>query len=105
MGTARGEQSAARPRLVREPLEWNADARCRTADPELFFHPIGERGSDHDARDRNAKAVCAGCPVRVQCGEWALERREPYGVWGGMTEDERRKILHRAARARLGVAA
>ncbi|MFC5906490.1 WhiB family transcriptional regulator [Streptacidiphilus monticola] len=74
---------------------WQQQARCRDVDPALFFHPAGERGPAHDHRDAVAKRVCAGCPVREPCAEYALRTREPYGVWGGLTEHERRAVLAR----------
>lgn len=108
----KGGQTGSRPRLVQKPEEWQEAAACRTADSSVFFHPAGERGNQHDAREAAAKRICAECPVMAECGQAALARREQYGVWGGMTEDERRKILgqrrpggRRPAAARLEVAA
>ncbi|MGD8148569.1 WhiB family transcriptional regulator [Ornithinimicrobium sp. Y1694] len=69
--------------------EWQYDGACRTVSPEVFFHPEGERGPARRERDERAKAVCATCPVLQQCRDQALTAREPYGVWGGMTEAER----------------
>ncbi|WP_131771004.1 WhiB family transcriptional regulator, partial [Candidatus Protofrankia californiensis] len=60
---------------------------------ELFFHPEGERGPARAAREAAAKAVCARCPVIQACAEHALQAREPYGVWGGLSESEREAIL------------
>ena len=75
--------------------DWQLAAACRGADSNLFFHPEGERGAARVARELAAKAVCAHCPVLVQCAHHALTVREPYGVWGGMTEDEREAIYTR----------
>lgn len=72
--------------------DWQLRGRCRTVDPSLFFHPEGERGTTRAARDDAAKAVCATCPVLRQCATHALAVREPYGVWGGMSEDDRELI-------------
>ncbi len=69
--------------------DWQFAGACRTVSPEVFFHPEGERGSKRRTRDSQAKRVCLGCPVLAQCRDHALAVREPYGVWGGMTEDER----------------
>ncbi len=69
--------------------DWQFDGSCRTVSPEVFFHPEGERGSKRRSRDSQAKQVCLGCPVLDQCRNHALTVREPYGVWGAMTEDER----------------
>jgi WhiB family transcriptional regulator, redox-sensing transcriptional regulator len=80
------------PGPVADLWEWQLDGSCRTADPRLFFHPEGERGPARRDRDAAAKAVCASCPVLQQCRRHALTVREPYGVWGGMTEDERNAL-------------
>ncbi|PFG18985.1 WhiB family transcriptional regulator [Serinibacter salmoneus] len=73
--------------------EWQYEGACRKAEPSIFFHPEGERGSARRRRDEAAKAVCAQCPVVAMCREHALSVREPYGVWGGLSEDERVAIL------------
>jgi WhiB family transcriptional regulator, redox-sensing transcriptional regulator len=74
---------------------WRELAACRDYDPELFF-PIGKTGLGR-AEVRQAKAVCAGCPVREQCLEFALGTGQEFGVWGGYDEDERR-VLRRPLR-------
>ncbi len=73
--------------------DWRLAAACRGEDPSIFFHPEGERGAMKMARDNAAKAVCARCPVVKQCAAHALSVREPYGVWGGLTEEDREFIL------------
>ena len=73
--------------------EWQYEAACRDLDTELFFHPEGERGSTRRRRAANAKAICATCPVIEQCRSYALAAQEPYGIWGGMTEEERREEI------------
>lgn len=78
--------------------EWQYRGACRDADSEIFFHPEGERGGTRKRRDEAAKAVCATCPVLEQCREYALSNAEPYGVWGGMTEEERQQYLQRKRR-------
>lgn len=65
---------------------------CREVDPSLFFHPEGERGPARGTRDAAAIAVCIPCPVFELCREYALAVREPYGVWGGLSEDDRVRI-------------
>ena len=75
--------------------EWQLRGACRGADPDLFFHPEGERGAARHDRDALALAVCAGCPVVPECAAHALVVREPYGVWGGMTEDDRETLRAR----------
>ena len=69
---------------------WAAYAACRGADPDLFFPGEGE---DAEAAVR----ICGGCPVRAECLEWALETRVRYGVWGGTTERDRRRLVRRTA--------
>jgi WhiB family transcriptional regulator, redox-sensing transcriptional regulator len=74
---------------------WRQDAACRDLDPNLFFPP-----SDEEAAP--AKAVCATCPVREECLEYALVTRQDDGVWGGLDETERKRLRRRrqaAARA------
>ena len=87
----------ARQALARVPDDsawfWQDLASCRTADPELFYHPQNERGLRRIRRERAAKAVCAGCPVRPECADYALRAREPFGVWGGFSEEEREQLL------------
>ena len=73
--------------------EWQLEGACRTEDTELFFHPEGERGPSRSGREAAAKAVCATCPVIAACREHALSAREPYGVWGGLSEHDREQIL------------
>jgi WhiB family transcriptional regulator, redox-sensing transcriptional regulator len=69
--------------------DWQLVGACRDADPSLFFHPENERGSARSNRDSAAKAICSQCHVVGQCRSWALKVREPYGVWGGLSEDDR----------------
>ena len=76
--------------LLDDDRPWAAYAACRDADPDWFFP--GPEG-DH----RSAVRVCAGCPVREECLEWALETRMRYGIWGGLTERERRRLIRRSA--------
>jgi WhiB family redox-sensing transcriptional regulator len=76
---------------------WQERSNCLGVDPDLFFP---ERG----ASTREAKAVCKGCEVRVECLEYALAHGEKFGIWGGLSERERRRVrrqraLERRARA------
>jgi WhiB family redox-sensing transcriptional regulator len=73
--------------------EWQLDAACRELDTEMFFHPENERGPRRAAREAAAKAVCARCPVMAECAAHALRAREPYGIWGGLSESERDDVL------------
>lgn len=68
------------------------DVPCRTADPELFFHPHDERGAPRRERRRKAQAVCARCPVTSECLRESLHYREEYGTWGGVEEQHRRRM-------------
>jgi WhiB family redox-sensing transcriptional regulator len=72
---------------------WQLDAACRGMDSSLFFHPPNERDAARENRAARAKAICRGCPVVAECLDHALRVREPYGVWGGRTEDERARLL------------
>ncbi len=86
--------------------DWQLRGLCRGKDSSLFFNPEGERGAARTSREAAAKEICMNCPVLISCAEHALKVREPYGVWGGMTEDERlehharQKALARAQAAR-----
>ncbi len=77
------------PGPVADLWQWQLDAACRSTGSDIFFHPEGERGPARRNRDLAAKTVCASCPVVAQCRAHALGVREPYGVWGGMSEAER----------------
>jgi WhiB family transcriptional regulator, redox-sensing transcriptional regulator len=68
--------------------QWRSMAACRSADPELFF-PISSSGQSM-AQEAEAKAICAECPVRRECLAFALRTHQAHGVWGGMSEQERR---------------
>jgi len=67
------------------PPEWTTDALCAQVDPELFYPESG-------APNRDAKRVCGRCEVRAECLAYALANRERFGVWGGTTERERRRM-------------
>ncbi|MGH9224375.1 MAG: WhiB family transcriptional regulator [Acidimicrobiales bacterium] len=69
---------------------WRDRAACRGSDPDLFF-PIGSTGVAVEEL-RAAKALCATCPVREQCLAFALATNQEAGVWGGASEDERRRL-------------
>ncbi|WP_027587101.1 MULTISPECIES: WhiB family transcriptional regulator [Acidipropionibacterium] len=80
-------------------MDWRHKAACLDEDPELFF-PIGNTGPAL-AQISAAKRVCARCEVRTECLTWALEAGQDHGVWGGMSEDERRAIKRRQSRSRV----
>lgn len=75
------------PRL--DQWEWQLSAACRGMDSANFFHPPDERNAARENRIEQAKAICRACPAIMECREHALRVREPYGVWGGLSEDER----------------
>ena len=80
-------------------MDWRHRAACRDEDPELFF-PIGTTGPAL-LQVEDAKAVCRRCDVTSACLDWALETAQEAGVWGGMSEDERRAVQVRTIRARV----
>jgi WhiB family redox-sensing transcriptional regulator len=73
--------------------DWRARAACLDEDPELFF-PIGSTGRDYDQQVEEAKAVCRGCLVRIECLDWAYRTRAD-GIYGGTTEQERAAMRRR----------
>ncbi|WP_127781924.1 WhiB family transcriptional regulator [Rhodococcus sp. X156] len=82
-----------------EDWQWQQHGACGGLEESRFFHPENERGSERARREAEAKQVCRRCPVVVQCREHALLVGEPYGVWGGLGEGERRAILGQRRRA------
>ena len=85
------------PGPVADLWDWQLEGACRRTSPDVFFHPEGERGPARRNRDEAAKAVCLTCPVLAECRTHALKVREPYGVWGALTEDDREQIYARKA--------
>ncbi|MBC7550665.1 MAG: WhiB family transcriptional regulator [Cellulomonas sp.] len=79
-------------------MDWRHRAACLDEDPELFF-PIGNTGPALHQIEQ-AKAVCHRCPVLETCLKWALESGQDAGIWGGLSEDERRALRRRTARQR-----
>lgn len=79
-----------------ERLEWQSRAACRGPQAAAFFPPAPpERKDDRQSREQWAKSICAGCPVSDECLGYALEIREPHGIWGGLNEFERKQLLVR----------
>ena len=74
-------------------IGWQYRAACRGEDAALFFPPGTETREEKALREARAKAICRICPVQVECLEYALRTREPYGVWGGLNELERRAVI------------
>ncbi len=77
---------------ISDERPWVVFGACRDADPDLFF-PRTREDADH------ALAVCASCPVRPECLEYAFEAGERFGIWGGLTDKERRKLARRLRRS------
>lgn len=75
---------------ILEERPWAVFAACHESDPEIFF-PVTRMDEDR------ALALCAICPVRDECLDYALESRERFGIWGGTTDKERRKLIRRIA--------
>lgn len=103
-GGSRGDSGGRPPRLIawtarslrvmgHDDHSWQKQAACRGAGHELFF-PDTHR-ADHEAKLAEARAICAGCPVREPCRSWAVAHPEELGVWGGLTEDERSRLRQR----------
>lgn len=81
---------------VLDRKSWQLQASCRGPLSRFFFPPtVSERRDEREERERRAKAICGECPVQTSCLEYALEIREPHGIWGGLTEHERRAMLTR----------
>ena len=86
------------PLPIADNWDWQSNGACRSYPAEMFFHPEGERGPSRRARISEAKSICGNCPVLLQCRTHALSVQEPYGIWGGLSEDERESILTRGDR-------
>lgn len=89
MATRRGPK---RPDYDPDEYAWQEKANCQGVDPELMFPARGES-------TKPAKAVCAACLVRVECLEYALAHGEKFGIWGGYSERERRRLRRNRALA------
>jgi WhiB family redox-sensing transcriptional regulator len=88
--------------MIRHPYEqqpaqqedWRARAVCGDEDPDIFF----PEGKNSPAAVQHAQAICFTCPVRIQCGQTAIQLGEQYGIWGGMTQTQLRTRRRKAAR-------
>ncbi|MFJ1993017.1 WhiB family transcriptional regulator [Streptomyces asiaticus] len=87
--------STRRPTTHAAPRDWRNAALCRD-NPDLWF-PNGKTGH-HLVQIRKAKQICRTCPVMQLCGQWAIDTRQEYGIFGGMDEHERRVLLRRIRR-------
>jgi len=81
---------------------WRSAAACLLADPDLFF-PISSAGPA-ERQIARAKKICAGCPVRQECLEFALSHDQAYGIWGGTTPEDRQRDRRRKRRAATAAA-
>lgn len=81
--------------LIDRGLNWQDLAACAKEDPEIFY-PEKRKGSRAiEKMQRQAKQICASCPVQVRCLEDSFAAREEFGIWGGVTEQERERLLSR----------
>ena len=92
---ATSESMAGVPRAVDPAAPWQAKAACKSKNPELFF-PEGS-GSAVRQQVEYAKAVCGSCEVMNRCLEHALVNSESFGIWGGLTKEQRKVLKGRAA--------
>lgn len=74
--------------MFADPQSWAEDGLCRQVDPWIFFPEKAGLGTANQA-----KSVCRRCEVRVQCLEYALETHEAFGVWGGLSPQQRERLL------------
>jgi WhiB family redox-sensing transcriptional regulator len=84
--------------MIQYAPDWRKAGACLTADPDLFF-PLAE-GAVTSKQAAQAQRICAGCPVRQQCLDFAMQTREPAGIWGGTTPEERIRELRARNRRR-----
>ena len=81
------------PAPLTDNWDWQTQAACRGMDITVFFHPPDERNAARERRAAAAKAICHVCPATAACRQHALQAREPYGIWGGLSENERASVL------------
>lgn len=81
-------------------MDWRHRSACRDVDPEIFF-PVGNTGPAL-AQISAAQGICGTCAVQQECLDWALETGQDAGIWGGLTEEERREV-RRGGRQRVAV--
>ena len=84
--------------MTHSDIDWQVKAACRGPQAAVFFPPTHpERKDERAEREDRAKQICSTCPVRKPCPEYALQIREPHGIWGGRNEVERKALLARRA--------
>ena len=97
--TSDADRWAGEPRSRR--LDWLSEAQCKGQPTEIFFAGDYERGVKLRRHERRAKQICWSCPVLEACRSYALNEREPYGIWVALTPSERR-LLNSMRRGRVG---
>lgn len=97
-GQEKRDVRLGRTTFTRPSWGWQDSAACRGEDLVLFFGVDGERQPDREIRERKAKQICFGCPVRTECLDYAISRHEKHGTWGGFGEDERASERRRRMR-------
>ena len=85
------------PPATTDEWDWQLQAACRGMDGEWFFPPDREQAKARTSRISKAKAVCAHCPALIPCRDFALDNGEPFGVWGGLSEDDRERVTRPSA--------
>ncbi|MFF0279705.1 WhiB family transcriptional regulator [Rhodococcus aetherivorans] len=88
---------APSPTEVPDPYDghhWRLHARCRFIGPDTFYAPEDETWGERQRRERAARDICAACPVRIPCRDDAVKNKEQHGIWGGLTERERRGLRY-----------
>jgi WhiB family redox-sensing transcriptional regulator len=86
--TITDSRPATRPATNRD--DWRNNAACKADDPELWF-PVGDSGPAR-LQANHAKSICHSCPAIAPCLQWAMDTGQDSGIWGGLTEDERRAL-------------
>ena len=84
-------------RALAHPEDWMEEARCRGADPSIFF-PVGSKKRLPAEARRAAREFCGACPVQEECLDYAIRNKEEDGIWGSQTPDQRK--IHRAVNRR-----
>jgi WhiB family redox-sensing transcriptional regulator len=79
---------------IADNWDWQFEGACNGVDPESFFLDPNQRGVSKKNRENKAIAICNTCPVKKQCLDHALNVPEIYGVWGGMTEENRAELAN-----------
>ena len=88
--TTREAQRVAAADLLGSAPQWQERGLCSQTDPEAFFPELGRSAQE-------AQRICGRCEVKAECLEYALSHDERFGVWGGLSEEQRRKLKRRAA--------